>query len=305
MSGWGDIPRRVYAADGSVGAPVWTWVSDPDTGRYWVSANKQADVAGGIAVAYYYVPQAGDVQLLVDPGGTGNSTYPALAIVDASNGFYKPGANQIDLVVGGTQWIWNATQSGPTGDAKSGFHAVNAATNVANILPMKLYPSMGFSALAQHMPSVVANNKDIQYWDGTTAGAEQMFALRGLNTKRFRALVTLDITDAETAVGLTPNAVILAAAIRVSTQVTGLDDAVHTISLGINGAATKYCTATNAGSATTISVNVKNNYTFDPSLDKETNALVLTIGGGADQTPSAGACEVEIIYLAGVDLADA
>jgi hypothetical protein len=138
----------------------------------------------------------------------------------------------------------------------------------------------------------------------TTNDAEQLNMLRGLQVKRFHAIVTLATDGAETAVGLTPSAVILSAAIRVSTQITGLDSATHTINLGINGAATKYIAVSQGAIATTIDVNKKGHYTFDPTTDTEAAAVVLTIAGdGADNTPTGGAVEVEIIYLVGADLA--
>ena len=111
--------------------------------------------------------------------------------------------------------------------------------------------------------------------------------------KTVRSLVTLTAT--ETAVGLTPGGVILGAAFRVSTQITGLSNDAHTLGLGINGTPAKYCTVTHAV-ATTIDVNTKAQYN-GLTLAAETNALVLTIGVGGDTIPTAGAVEVEIHYL--------
>lgn len=124
------------------------------------------------------------------------------------------------------------------------------------------------------------------------------------NMKRFHDTVTLDTGDAETAVGLTPAAVLLSAAIRVSTEIAGLDSADHHIQLGINGTSDKYIDVAQGSSATTISANKKGSYTFDPTDGVEASALVLTITGGSDNTPSAGAVEVEVVYLDSSDLAD-
>jgi hypothetical protein len=124
------------------------------------------------------------------------------------------------------------------------------------------------------------------------------------NIKRFHDTVTLATDGAETDVGLTPDGVILSAAIRVSTEIAGLDEADHHIQLGLNGSADKYIDVAQGAAATTISVNKKGNYTFNTTSGKEDAALKLTITGGADQTPSAGAVEVEIMYLAATDLAD-
>src|SRR3990167_9797824 len=83
------------------------FTGDPNNGIYWVSADKWAIVSGGIVVAHIYVSQAVDVQLLVDPGGTGTSTFPSLGIVDAANGIYKLGTNVLGLVVGTTIWSYS------------------------------------------------------------------------------------------------------------------------------------------------------------------------------------------------------
>ena len=121
--------------------------------------------------------------------------------------------------------------------------------------------------------------------------------------KRFHATVTLATDGAETAVGLTPAGILLTAAIRVSTEIAGLDSADHHIQLGMNGTADKYIDVAQGGAATTISVNKKGNFLADFTDTKEAAALTLTITGGSDQTPSSGAVEVEVVYLAAVDLA--
>lgn len=127
----------------------------------------------------------------------------------------------------------------------------------------------------------------------------------GLTIVHFTDTVTLDTGDAETDVGLTPNGVILHAAIRVSTAIAGLDSADHHIQLGINGASDRYVDVANGSAATSIAVNVKDHYVGDPATNgPETSALVLTVTGGSDNTPSAGAVEVEVIYIAHTDLAD-
>jgi len=299
---WGTIKTVRNLVKGTLTDLALRFTGDPNNGIYWVSADKWAIVSGGIVVAHIYVSQAGDVQLLVDPGGTGTSTFPSLGIVDAANGIYKLGTNVLGIGVGGTGWRFDASQFGPSGDLRPGLQNSNSTATVPTLLPQKFYTTMGIGGV-QHKPNVIANSVEMQQWDGTTADSEQIFALRGLNIKRKRALVTLSTVAAETSISLTPNAVVLAAAIRVSTLIEGLDNDTHTISLGVNGTPAKYCVATNAGAATTISVNVKANYTLDPSLDKEASAMVLTIGVGEDVIPTAGACEVEVIYLAGVDLA--
>lgn len=122
--------------------------------------------------------------------------------------------------------------------------------------------------------------------------------------KRFLKIVTLNTGGEETDVGLTPNAVIMSAAIRVSTEIQGLDSNNHTINLGLNGNIAKYISVAHGSAATTIAKNKKDSYTFDPTTDTESTALKLTIGVGTDKTPSAGAVEVEVLYLDSANLAD-
>lgn len=139
----------------------------------------------------------------------------------------------------------------------------------------------------------------------TFKGSDKSFNIgTAFNLKRFYSIVTLATDGATTTVGLTPGAVIMAAAIRVSTAIAGLDEADHHIQLGIVGTTDKYVDVANGSAATSIAKNVKGHYTFDPTTDTEAAALILTITGGADQTPSAGAVEVEVIYLAASDLAN-
>jgi hypothetical protein len=139
----------------------------------------------------------------------------------------------------------------------------------------------------------------------TFKGSDKSFNIgTAFNLKRFYSIVTLATDSATTTVGLTPGAVIMAAAIRVSTQVDGLDSADHHIQLGVAGTTGKYVDAANGSAATSIAKNVKGHYTFDPTTDTEAAALILTITEGGDQTPSAGAVEVEVIYLAASDLAN-
>lgn len=44
------VGTPLLLADGAVGAPAWGYASDPDTGGYWVSANRHALSAGGAKV---------------------------------------------------------------------------------------------------------------------------------------------------------------------------------------------------------------------------------------------------------------
>ncbi len=126
----------------------------------------------------------------------------------------------------------------------------------------------------------------------------------GMTFNVLRSKVTLDTTDAETNVGLTPTGTIFHAALRVSVAIVDLDSADHHIQLGVSGTTDKYIDKANGSAATSIALNTKDVYGFDPDKGKETAALILTITGGADNTPSAGEVELEIVYLSHDNLAD-
>ena len=126
----------------------------------------------------------------------------------------------------------------------------------------------------------------------------------GMTFTTLRKYVTLDTGDATTTVGLTPNGTIFHAALRVSTAIASLDSADHHIQLGIAGTTDKYIDKANGSSATSIALNIKDVYEFDPDIGKETAALILTVTGGSDSTPSAGAVELQIVYLVHANLAN-
>ena len=120
--------------------------------------------------------------------------------------------------------------------------------------------------------------------------------------KKFSSTVTLATDGATTSVGLTPDGIVLSAAIRVSTAITALDSADHHIQLGVSGTLDKYCDVANGEAATSIALNKKGHYVGNPV--GEAAALILTITGGADMTPDGGAVEVEVVYIARANLAD-
>jgi hypothetical protein len=150
---------------------------------------------------------------------------------------------------------------------------------------------------------LLADDADLTFTTDTLKPTKLNVGL-SLNFSRFYSEITLDTGDAETDVGLTPSAVIVSAAIKVSVQVDGLDSADHHIKLGVSGTTAKYCDASEGGASTSISKNKGAKYTFDPSTDTEASALILTIDGGGDNTPSAGKCYVEVIYLQSANLPD-
>lgn len=112
--------------------------------------------------------------------------------------------------------------------------------------------------------------------------------------KTFHQLVTLSIAADTTTVGLTPAGVVLGAALRVSTQADGLDAADHTIALGVAGTVNKYGSVAQGAADAFIAVNKKFFYAGIPVV--ETLPLIITITGGADQIPTAGAVEVVVHY---------
>lgn len=186
-------------------------------------------------------------------------------------------------------------------NATAGSEDVNMVINLMDggAAPAAVLTLTGADKSATFASSITATNAQF-----TPATGASVNVGTSCNFKRFYAEVTLATDNAETDVGLTPGAVILSAAIRVSVEIAGLDSADHHIQLGINGAADKYIDVAQGAAATTISVNKKGNYTFDPTTDTEAAALKLTITGGADQIPSAGKVYVEVVYLDSTDLAD-
>lgn len=108
--------------------------------------------------------------------------------------------------------------------------------------------------------------------------------------------VTLSTVSEETAVSLTVSAgVILSAAIRVTQEIQGLTGAAdHSIALGVNGTPEDLCHVHEGASSEVISVGKTAQYTNVPK--SQTNALVLTVGGGADNIPTQGKVHVKIRY---------
>lgn len=140
--------------------------------------------------------------------------------------------------------------------------------------------------------------------DASALNAADNIALGGMTIIKTEATVTLATDGATTSTGITPAGVILGASLIVSTAIAGLDSADHHIQLGVSGTADKYIDVANGEAATSIAQNKKGSYTLDPTVGKETAELILTITGGADQTPTGGAVKLQIIHLAQSDLAN-
>lgn len=140
--------------------------------------------------------------------------------------------------------------------------------------------------------------------DESLANAAGNFALGMFSLVRWTQTVTLATDGATTTVGLTPGGTIFGASMIVSTAIAGLDSADHHIQLGIAGTVAKYIDVANGASATSIAQNKKGHYGFNPATGVESAALILTITAGADQTPTAGAVDLDIVYAAQADLAN-
>jgi hypothetical protein len=117
-------------------------------------------------------------------------------------------------------------------------------------------------------------------------------------------IVPISTVGATTTILSAPGAIVLGAAFRVSTEIAGLDAADHSLGLGVAGTADKYGTVSQGAADDHIHVNKKAHYHRAAAGDIETNDIILTIGGGADQTPTAGAVEVYIRYEFQTDLPD-
>lgn len=125
---------------------------------------------------------------------------------------------------------------------------------------------------------------------------------RGAQIYRFHDTITLATDGETTPTGLdVPGAIILSANIRVATQVAGLASADNEIEL--TDGTTVYASLSQGGSATTIAVNKKGGAALSATpVDAELDLVIADNSG--DRTPSAGAVEVEVIYLLAEPLAD-
>lgn len=235
--------------------------------------------------------------------GAGTNLLPSLSFLgDPNSGFYSYGADSVGLTTGGTvNTVWSG----------SGFQT--ATIGAINNTSFRIYSQVanGASAIGLIFDNssalTTAGAKIVKFSNATVEKAfidkDGGFGQgKTLVQKVFYTTVTLDTTGAETNVGLTPAGPMISAAIRVSTQITGLDSADHHIKLGVSGMTDKYIDVSQGGAATTIDVNKKGNSGMDGFGTPEEEALILTIDGGADNTPSAGAVEVEIHYWALSDL---
>lgn len=123
----------------------------------------------------------------------------------------------------------------------------------------------------------------------------------GLALRVFHAIVPL--TGAVTDLGLSGLIVPVSAAIRVSTEITGMFVGPPEVYLGDGAVANKYITATD-GAGPPISANTKGTFNFfaAPTTIPNASNLLLTVNMAVITT---GAVEVEIHYLEQVDLPDA
>lgn len=120
--------------------------------------------------------------------------------------------------------------------------------------------------------------------------------------KMIHRILVLSTISAATATGVTPIGRVTGVALRVSTEITGLDAADHSIALGIAGTTDKYGTVSQGAADDHIHVNKK--FHGQGGDSPESAELIITIGGGADQIPTAGAVEIEIHFTQQSALAD-
>jgi hypothetical protein len=204
----------------------------------------------------------------------------------------QTGDTTVSLVVGAMAGARTITLPDP-GGAASIVHTGTAAQTIAGDLTIS--GTLTNSAYTQSATLVQINPADEDDELAIKIGSS-------FRVWRFHQTITLATDGETTAVGLTPAGPILSAAIRVSTAIAGLDEADHHIQLGVAGTTDKYIDVANGSSATSIALNTKDSYVFDPADAPEAAALILTITGGSDVTPSSGAVEVEVIYMAANDL---
>ena len=116
-------------------------------------------------------------------------------------------------------------------------------------------------------------------------------------------LVTLSVVAAITDISYTPGEVVMGAAIRVSTQVAGLDNVNHHLKLTDATGAIVYIDI-DCGIGTTIAANTKGHYHFGAlAVAIEATAMKLEITGASGNIPNAGVVEVYILHRVTNDLA--
>ncbi len=97
VTGTFSFTGALLAPDGSVGAPAYSFTSDPDTGMYRPSANVLSLVAGGVQAL-----QLTSTQLLSIQDGT--AAAPAYSFFnDPDCGLYRSGANNINFATAGVR----------------------------------------------------------------------------------------------------------------------------------------------------------------------------------------------------------
>jgi hypothetical protein len=125
---------------------------------------------------------------------------------------------------------------------------------------------------------------------------------KNFGVKMIHQILSVSTIGATTVTGVTPGGMVLGAALRVNTDIEGLDSADHSISLGTAGDADKYGTVSEGVAEIHISKNKK--FVSHGNGLPEPSELIITIGGGADQTPTAGSVEIEIHFVEQSTLAD-
>lgn len=131
---------RYLCADGAVGAPAYSYNSDPDTGVYRIAANRLGLAAGAAAVAEVGINyfQVNPGMFIYGPDGAVGAPGYSFAN-DPDTGVFRSGANGVSLSAGGATaltadtvslYIRDGTAANPAitflGDTDTGFYRVGA-----------------------------------------------------------------------------------------------------------------------------------------------------------------------------------
>jgi len=106
-----DVQGILKIADGTLADLALRFKADEDNGIYRIGTDNWALAVGGIQVLALNVPQAGDVQAIIDVGLTGTSTYPSLAFGDGDTGWYQSSDDLLVLAISGSAKIYHGTSN--------------------------------------------------------------------------------------------------------------------------------------------------------------------------------------------------
>ncbi len=126
----------------------------------------------------------------------------------------------------------------------------------------------------------------------------------GMGIKYVTSDEDVAIDGATTTTTLTPTGQVLGMRISVIDAITGLDSADHHIQIGVSGTTDKYIDVANGSAATSIAVNTKDEYSINTAKAADGGAIIFTITGGSDVTPTAGTVRIQYWCLNVAAIAD-